>query len=552
MPTVTLNRAVFDSLIGKKISAEQLKHHIAMIGTALERIDDKEIVVEVFPNRPDMLNEQGFARALRSYLGIRSGLATYPVHKSGHKVIVDASVTMRPYTACAIVKNLKFDDERIREVMQVQEKLATTHGRNRKKSAYSIYPLETIHFPITYKALDPADVTFQPLGFAKSMKASLVTEQHPKGKAYVHLTAGWKKFPFFIDARGEVLSMLPFTNSHETGRITESTHDVFIECTGTDYQNVSVALNIIVTMLADMGGTIFSIEVQYPRGKKATPDLTPHGMKVDLSYVNKLLGITLNSKEAAQLLHRMGHGTDKDKALVPAYRADILHPADLVEDIAIAYGFDKFKGEIPRVATVAEEDALERFKSTLLELLIGAGFQETRSYHLMGHDQLTLMMNTNTPVVHLKNALVDYGCLRNSIIPSLLNILQRNQHYDNPQLLAEMGTTFHSNKKAEYGIKETCSLALTMCDEKADFTKIRQMIDMTMRLLGIAGEISEASHSSFIDGRVAKASVKGKNLALFGEIHPAVLAQWNIQTPVAAAEIDVELLHDIATMKKTI
>jgi phenylalanyl-tRNA synthetase beta chain len=135
MPTVTLNRKVIDQLVGEKFPTDQLKDRIAMLGTALERIDDNEIIVEVFPNRPDMLSEQGFARALRSFLGIKTGLVKYKIKKSGCKVLVDASVTMRPYTACALVKNLVFTDERIREVMQIQEKLATTHGRNRKKSA---------------------------------------------------------------------------------------------------------------------------------------------------------------------------------------------------------------------------------------------------------------------------------------------------------------------------------------------------------------------------------------------------------------------------------
>src|SRR3989338_4574479 len=108
MPTVTLNRKVLDALIGNKLSPEELKDRIAMIGTDLESLDDKEVVVEVFPNRPDMLSEQGFGRALRSFLGLQTGLADYTVKKSGYKVIVDSSVTMRPYTACGIVQHLTF------------------------------------------------------------------------------------------------------------------------------------------------------------------------------------------------------------------------------------------------------------------------------------------------------------------------------------------------------------------------------------------------------------------------------------------------------------
>src|SRR3989338_2121368 len=96
MPTVTLNRKVLDTLLGKKLSTEDLKDRIAMIGTDLESIDDKEVVVEIFPNRPDMLSEQGFARALRSFLGVQTGLQDYTVKKSGYKVVVDPSVKVRP------------------------------------------------------------------------------------------------------------------------------------------------------------------------------------------------------------------------------------------------------------------------------------------------------------------------------------------------------------------------------------------------------------------------------------------------------------------------
>src|SRR3989338_6665700 len=180
MPTITLDKNYLLKLVGKKISDKELNERIPMLGTDLDKIDKDEIIVEVYPNRPDMLSEQGFARALSSFLGIKTGLRKYTVKKSGLKVIVDQSVRMRPYTVCAIVKNLSFTDERIREVMQVQEKLSTTHGRNRKKSEYRIYPLEKIKFPITYVAKDPATVTFQPLGFDKAVLASMVPGHHPK------------------------------------------------------------------------------------------------------------------------------------------------------------------------------------------------------------------------------------------------------------------------------------------------------------------------------------------------------------------------------------
>src|SRR3989338_5599976 len=165
MPTITLNKTVLEKLIGKKLPLEQLKDRISMLGTDLEKIEGDEIHVEIFPNRPDLLSEQGFARAFSSFIGIKTGLREYKIKSSNYKVIVDRSVTMRPYTACAVVKNIIFNDERIKEIMQMQEKLATTHGRKRKKSCYGLYPLQKINFPITYGAKDPRTVKFRPLGF---------------------------------------------------------------------------------------------------------------------------------------------------------------------------------------------------------------------------------------------------------------------------------------------------------------------------------------------------------------------------------------------------
>ena len=104
MPTVTLNKKVFEKLVGKQLPLEQLKDKISFLGTDLEKIEGDEIIVEVFPNRPDMLSEQGFARAFSSFIGRKVGLRKYAIKKSNFKVIIDKSVNaVRPFTACAVV-----------------------------------------------------------------------------------------------------------------------------------------------------------------------------------------------------------------------------------------------------------------------------------------------------------------------------------------------------------------------------------------------------------------------------------------------------------------
>ncbi|HLD80214.1 MAG TPA: phenylalanine--tRNA ligase subunit beta, partial [Candidatus Nanoarchaeia archaeon] len=129
MPSITLNKTVFEQLVGKQLPLEELKDRISMLGTDLEDIKDNEIHVEVFPNRPDMLSEQGFARAFSSFLGVKTGLRKYAIKESNQKVIIDPSVKgIRPYTACAIVKGLQFDEETLKQIIQIQEKLHVTYG----------------------------------------------------------------------------------------------------------------------------------------------------------------------------------------------------------------------------------------------------------------------------------------------------------------------------------------------------------------------------------------------------------------------------------------
>lgn len=552
MPTVTLNRDVFERLVGKKLSDEQLKDRISMLGTALEGLYTKEIIVEIFPNRPDMLSEQGFARAFAAFIGTKQGFREYKIKKSGSKVIVDKNVTMRPFTVCALVKNLTFTDERIREIMQIQEKLAATHGRNRKKSAYGIYPADNINFPAIYTAKDPAQVTFWPMGMPGPIKASQVEQLHPKGREYKHIAEGWKKYPFFIDAKNNVMCMLPYTNSNDTGKVETTTKNVFVECTGTDLNNVTVALNIIVTMLADMGGEIYSIDMVYPDKTITTPDLSARTMNLNISEVNRILGLTLTEKEVRLYLERMGYGTTNRTVLVPAYRADILHPIDLVEDIAIAYGYENVKEEIPHVATIAEEAPLSRFVARLSELLIGAGQQEVKSYHLLSQEELGQKMKNVSPSIPLKNAPADYDRLRNRILPGLIKILAQNQHHNYPQCIFEVGVTFNPDSKAENGVREQMTMGVMLCHEKADVTSIRQIIDLLGRALALPIAIRETTNPSFIEGRTAEAVVNGKIIAIFGEIHPQVLANWNMVMPVAAAEIDVEALFAIVQQNEEI
>ena len=550
MPTITLNKKVFEQLVGKELPLEELKDRISMLGTDLESIEGNEITVEIFPNRPDLLSVQGFARAFSSFIGEKVGLKYYDIKSSGQKVIVEESVkVVRPYTACAIIKNINFDDEKIKEIIQIQEKLHITYGRNRKKMALGVYPMEKIGFPITYKAEDPNKIKFQPLEANKEMTGLQILSQHKTGREFGHLLEGQDKFPIFVDNNNQVLSMPPIIHSDNLGKITEETKEVFIECSGFDYEVLSKCLNMVVTAFAEMGGEIYSLELDYPDSKKTSPDLTPEKMKLDLRYINKWLGLNLSEEEAKTQLEKMGYGYENGIVMIPAYRSDILHQVDLAEDIAIAYGYENFEETIPNVATVAEEDPLEKFSKKIREILVGLKLLEVKNYHLITKENLNEKMLLENEIIPLKNALGEHNHLRNWILPSLLLNLKDNQHHEYPQNIFEIGRTFVSGD-TETKVVETEHLGITICHEKTDFTEVRQILAALMGSLGLEFSVKETSHPSFILGRVGEIIIKDIIVGFIGELSPKVLNNWELVVPVVGMELDLEKLFEVLKENK--
>ncbi len=552
MPTVTLNKKEFEKLVGKKLPIKELKDRISMLGTDLESIEGNEIHVEIFPNRPDLLSEQGFARAFSSFIGVKTGLREYKVKKSGHKVIVNtSSVKMRPYTACAIIKNMKFTDENIAQIMQIQEKLAKSHGRDRKKSAYGLYPSSIITFPVHYIAKDPAKVKLKPLGIDKELNGLQVEAMHPKGREYKWVADAWRKqgftkYPFFFDNNKQVLSILPYTNTEDTGKIDENTKEVFIECTGTDLENVKTALNIFCTMLADMDGEVYSMDIVYGKKKITTPDLKPKKMKLDLQFVNKHLGLTLKESQAKKLLNRMGFGYLKGTVLIPAWRNDILHQVDLAEDIAIAYGYENFEPIIPEVSTIGKEIPLEAFKDRIRDILVGQGLIETTTYNLTNEKEHADNVLLKEKFVRVANPVTEeFNIMRKRIFPSVLKTLKINKRHEYPQEIFELGRTFFIGGKNETGTFEEENLCAALCGENAGFTRIKQIADYLFNHIDSSYDIKAIEHPSFIKGRIGELSIKGKKIGFLGEIHPQVLDNFELEMPVALFEVNISRLFDL-------
>jgi phenylalanyl-tRNA synthetase beta chain len=547
MANVKFNKKIFEKEIGKL--DEKMQNKIAMFGTTLENIGEEEIEIEILANRPDLLSYHGFKRAFLGFLGKTKGLKEYKVNKpeKDFAVIIDSSVKeVRPYTACAIIKDLKFDDEKIKEIIEIQEKLHLTMGRKRKKLAIGIYPLEKITLPITFKAMEPDKIRFIPLETEKEMSGLEILQRHPTGKEYAHLLAGKAKFPIFLDAKEQILSMPPIINSQLTGKVTENTTSVFIECSGFDFNILKKCLNILVTTFADMGGKIYQMELKDLK-KEVTPNLASEKMGISLKNVNKLLGLELNEKQIKENLQKMGYNYNKGKAEIAAWRTDILHEVDLIEDIAIGYGYENLKPEIPKIATIGEEDRKEIIKRKITEILTGLNIIEVLNYHLTTKkeqfDNMGVLEKQEKGFVEVEESKTNYNVLRKNLSHYLLKNLSENIDSVYPQRIFESGRIFELKDK----IIETESLAIAI--SPGNFTELKQILEYLSRMMELKIELKETeiTPGHLIEGRTAEVTLENKNIGYMGEVHPKILKKWKIKMPVALLELNLEKIFEKIT-----
>ncbi len=472
------------------------------------------------------------------FLGKQKSLKEYKLSKpeKNYSVAIDNSAKdVRPYTACAIVRGIRFNDDKIKEIIDIQEKLHLTIGRKRKKVAIGIYPLEKIKLPIIFKALEPDKIKFIPLETEREMSGLQILQRHAAGREYSHLLAGKAKFPIFTDADNNILSMPPIINSKLTGKITEETKDVFVECSGFDFSVLAKCLNIIVTNLAEMGGEIYQMELKYKDKKIISPNFATEKIKVNLQNVNSLLGINLGEKQVKELLEKMGYNYSKGIAEVPCWRVDILHEVDLIEDIAIAYGYENFAPEIPKIEGIGEENEKEIIKRKIAEILAGLNVLEVSNYHLTNKEEQIKKMGTQEEnLIRVENSKTDYNMLRKDLSHYLLKILAENVDAEYPQRIFEIGKIFNSSTSED----EHLALAIS----PANFTELRQIAEYLFRMLNLEIKFLETDKipSYFIDGRTAEIKFENKHIGFLGEIHPKILKNWKIKMPVALFEINLE------------
>jgi phenylalanyl-tRNA synthetase beta chain len=345
-----------------------------------------------------------------------------------------------------------------------------------------------------------------------------------------------------VDIHNNVLSFPPIINGSLT-EVTPCTKEVFIDVTGTDRKTINYALNIVTTTLAERGGKIYQTTVLEDGKKIVTPDFTPMKKSISVAKINTILGTRFTEKDIMTCLKKMGHnavdsGDSRIAVEIAAWRSDILHEVDLVEDVAIGFGFDLFETDFPRALTFGKTTPDHYLLEGLRNTMIGVGFNEVTTFVISNEeDEFQRMGLIKGEMVKIENPIgAEYSGLRISLLPSLLKILRENRHHPLPQQIFEVGIVVDKQTKNRY------NLTGMKIDAKANFTECKSLVETVFRECGYKPVIKEKSHVAFIEGRCASILKKDKEIGIFGELHPKTIQAFHLEHPIIAFELAADLL----------
>ena len=573
MPTISVDQKLLASLLsrhGCQHDIADVDHRLPRLGTDIDRCDEEVLDIEIFPNRPDLLSAETLSLAMRGFLHNQPTLANESLESSGITLSVEPELaTIRPVILGAVVRGLDMvdDDEMddfIKQLMDHQEKLHFALGRGRRRASIGVHDLTTLKPPFTVKAVERSH-SFIPLAMEHAMTIDEILASHPKGVDYAHLLDGMEKVPIIEDAEGAVLSFPPIINGVHT-TVQSSTRDLFIDVTGWDRRACESCLMLVALQAKERGGTLQTIQIIDCHGEQEVlPNWTPVHHRVPARLITTILGRELSDDELSNAMLRMGgtytgrspatsdeistsksmqfasEGEDMFGFDMPRWRFDLLHPVDIVEDIAIGHGYEDLGNDVPKApmnAIPRPDDNLRRRIRTSMQ---GMGFMQIQSLTLSNdEDQFNRMRwKPFNEITRITNPItLEHTMMRHFLLPGLLRLLATNRHHDLPQSVYELGTVVRDHKNMD-------RLAFLTAERIGGFASIRGRIQAFLRDIGAENVVIEPlpdNEGPWLAGRSAKILLDGEWVGCFGEIDPSISQIFELLVPLNGAEFDVEAL----------
>ena len=563
MPKIELQEASFFEMLGVRPTRREFAE---LLSVAKAEIDDwqpeeNSLKVELNDtNRPDLWSGPGLVRQLRAFRDGRIQQYTFlseehSLRETGERVIqVDKALQdIRPYIAAFIARGVPVTESMLVDMINAQEKLCWNYGRKRSTIAMGVYRGDLMKFPVHYRAADPDKTRFIPLDYSWEMSLREILNTHPKGLEFGWIVEHFKSFPYLEDDRAQTLSFPPIINSAHLGAVEVGDSHHFIELTGPDLDSLLVACSIVACDFADLGYEILPVRVVYPfdtaYGRElVTPYYFQKPVSLEVGEASRLLGEEISADEAEACVRRMGIPVSRSGNTLtvspPPYRNDFLHPVDVIEEVMIGRGMSSFEPEWPEEFTVGRLSEMEHFSREVREILVGQGYQEMIYSYLGSRRDFVDRMNiSGEDIIEVANPMSEsMEMLRNSQLPSLLYSESVSSNAVYPHRIFEVGKVAYLDEEENYGSRTVTSLSLLFCDRAASFNDVNSHLAAVFFYLSREYTLEPLEDPRFVPGRAGAVLYEGRTIGVIGEFHPAVLENWGIQQPVAAAEIELDAI----------
>jgi phenylalanyl-tRNA synthetase beta chain len=504
--------------------------------------------VEVTAERPDLLAAEGFTRAINIYNGF-TRTVPHPLPPSGRQVtVLPAVLPLRPHIAALVVRGADLKAGGLEVLVQFQEKVTQTFGRQRKKIAIGVYDLDQVEGNLTYGAELLDELSFVPLHHNQPMTARQILNTSPAGRSYRSAIPEGDRAPVLRDANGAVLSLPPIVNAAGGGEITAATCNLLIDVTGIVARSVLETANILAHNFLDTGAEVQTVDIVTPESKAITPDLVRRPVQFSAKYLNEIIGTAIPKSSLGNVLSRMDldvSGTDV--VHVPTYRTDVFSQVDVAGDLLVALGIGSLQAEPLAVKFhLGTADSLRQAMFRVGDLAQRMQLMEVKSFVLTDPAILDLFA---APYLQTGNAKSrTYSATRTTLQAGLLDILARNISAPKPINLYETGEVLQFTPGGE--IRESQCWGFASLDARASFTTAKSYMQTMLRALGRGYELAVCKTPYYIPGRAATVLVEGKPVGEFGEIHPRVLERFSFPEPVCTGELNCSACLELGAFSK--
>lgn len=546
MPVIRVSMSDLESLLAKRLTLEELYKGLTRLKCEIENIAGDTVEYEANHDRPDLFSSEGLARALRPFLGLEE--RHYRIEESGNVRGYAEDVAGRPYIALAVVRDVVLSEEAISQIMQLQEKLASTYGRGRRKASIGVYDLDLIKPPIYYRAVDPDKAKYIPLNEKREMTLREVLSETDKGRLYGYIIEHMERYPVLMDSEERILSLAPILNA-DYNKVTTKTRNILVDSTGL---SPDIVVDMVTIMSANIversrSGVVELVRVEHPGGlvieapRKAGSTIT-----VDLGDVSRLLGVELSVEEALKLLQQHYYRVKSVSGKVfsveaPAYRIDVKTWVDVAEDIAVSYGYHALGGQadsLPPSISVGRLHPLEYASRRIRDILVGMGFTEVSNYMMSSVEAQTSLLGGGREVFIVENPKSEkYTALRSWLTPGLLETIVENTGKRPRIAVFEIGDVVIPDASRETGARVERRLCVALSHEKATLTDGLAVVKALLRDLGVKPLFEGATIAGFLQGRTAVIRVDDDNVGFVGEVEPGILYRLGVVNPVVIAEV---------------